>query len=170
MLPLVVASIVFAGTCAYRAAFSTDLGGVAWRTAQEDKVREAVFRWQIAEHSGPGNVCFLTLHDGSPAQHAAFIRRFAANPLVLALPPNQIGNPASPMLLQGRTGQGFTDARTGKRALHFWIDKIEWQSDIEAEVSGGGAAASLSGNSGVFTVEFRDRRWIVTNYRQTATM
>lgn len=139
-------------------------GGQTWRNSQTDAVREAIFRSQIAEHRHNGEICFLTVSNNA-AENVAFARRFAGTGFVRPLTDSDEPGPRPPMLLASKTNPGFTDATTGKPALHFWVEELEWISDKEAEVRGGGANAGTGGDFGVFTVAWRNGRWSVTSYK-----
>ena len=141
-----------------------DLGGQRWRWAQEDSVREAAFRWQIAQRRYKQQVCFLTVTGRSTAANTTFVQRFRASAFVKPMSSTQSSGARSPMG-QTQTSSGYIDTQTGMPALHFWMDAVTWNSDAEAEVAGGGAAANMSGNAGVFTVAWHNRRWNVTAYR-----
>lgn len=157
--------VLLAVSSIYWALSHPNFGGERWRKAQADNVREAVIRWQIARHRHSGQVCFFNVsHDA--AANAGFAVRFHDSPFVKPLSPTE--GPHSPMLLHTATINGFVDAASGKDALHFWVDKIHWKSDARAEVEGGGAAATLSGNFGTFTIVRRDGQWKVTGYRVEA--
>jgi hypothetical protein len=124
--------------------------GAEWRRQQEGPVAEAVFRYQIAAHR-TSQQCFLSLRRQPPP--GALTARFASMPFVLPISTR----------LQDRP-RGFIDADTKLPALHFWVDGIEWLSDIEADVEGGGASGNLSGDAGTFKVRWHRRKWSVASY------
>jgi hypothetical protein len=130
--------------------------GPRWRRDQEEKVFEAVFRYQIAEHRHNLQVCFLSVRKSAP--DPSLVRQFANLSDVVPISTrflSQAGN--------------YKDGPTGRAALHFWIDTIEWDSDIEARVEGGGAAANMSGDAGYFTVVWEHGKWKVIHYERGAT-
>jgi len=132
-------------------------------------VREAVFRWQIDQNRKYGETCFLTLRGRSPSATAAFVTgHFKDCPFVKPLADSQARAIHPAMLSHTKTINGFVDARTGRPALSFWIDAVEWASDARAEVDGGGAAAISSGNDGAFSVAWNGHRWNVTGYKMRA--
>ncbi len=130
--------------------------GPRWCRDQEAKVFEAVFRYQIAENRHNLHVCFLSVRKSAP--DPSFMRQFANLSDVAPISTR----------FQAQTGN-YRDGRTGRAALHFWIDTIEWDSDIETRVEGGGAAANKSGDAGYFTVGWEHGRWKVIHYERGAT-
>ncbi len=130
--------------------------GVRWQRDQEERVQEAVFRYQIAENCRNGQVCFLSVKEAAPDR--ALMQRFA--PLAFV-------QPVSPRF-QSDKGD-YRDRTTGTPALHFWIDKTEWLTDTEVYVEGGGGAANKSGNAGEFKVLWQHGKWQVESYTPRAT-
>ena len=124
--------------------------GPKWRQDQEASVMEAVFRYQISEHHG-NQQCFLSVQN-LPPNHA-LMQRFAGLPYVL---------PLSNRFQSG--ARGYVDQNTGLPALYFWIDGLEWTSDMEVQVKGGGGAARMSGDAGEFKLLWKHREWHVLNY------
>ena len=125
--------------------------GARWRREQQERVFEAVFRYQIAENRHSDQICFLSVRKSAP--DPALMQRFSAFPYVLPLSPR----------FQAAAGN-YTDGATGHLALHFWIDQIDWDSDTEVRVAGGGGAANKSGNAGEFAVLWRRGEWQVLRY------
>jgi len=127
--------------------------GARWRQDQEAQVMEAVFRYQIREHRNNGQICFLAVKNAPPER--AVMNRLSDLPFALPLSPRF-----------GTGPNGYTDKTTGKAALHFWIDRIGWDSDADVRLEGGGAAAGMSGDAGVFTASWRRGGWTVSYERR----
>lgn len=133
--------------------------GARWQHDQEVRVQEAVFRYQIAENRHHDEICFLSVREASPAP--ALMQHFAGLPYVL---------PVSQQLPTDRshTRQGTTD----RSALKFWVDRLNWDSDTELHVEGGGGALSVpdgnlpvrGGDAGKFTVAWKQGEWKVEKY------
>ncbi len=124
-------------------------GGARWRHDQENSVLEAVFRYQIRENRNANQVCFLSVRDTAPDR--ALMQHFQDLPFVLPLSRRF-----------GYLAGDYQDRTTGHAELHFWADKIAWDSDLEVHIEGGGAAAVRSGDAGRFTVLWQRGIWKVT--------
>lgn len=158
--------LVLAAALGYGVLSQPHLGGARWQAAQEDNVREAVFRRQIADHRKPGEVCFLTISGRDASAMAVFVaRRFQDASFVKPLAASQERSAHSPLLMYTPTHNGYVDAHTGQSALHFSTNAVQWTSDARAEVSGDGLAAMESGNGGIYTVVWKGRHWNVTRYQ-----
>ena len=125
--------------------------------SREDDVREAVFRWQIAQHDSgqqtEPRIFFLQVgeKDGDPTDE--FIKRFAD-----IKPPVQKGSDCSVSV-----STGALDKKTGKRGLIFRVRSIVWKSDTEAEVKGGYYEGGRSASGNTFTLKKEKDKWKVTN-------
>ncbi len=163
---LLVLLVLAAAGLGYGVLSQPHLGGARWQEAQEDNVREAVFRRQIAEHRRYGEVCFLTISGRDASAMAVFVaRRFQDASFVKSMAASQEGPAHSPMLVNTPTHNGYVDAHTGQPALQFSTGAVEWTSDVRAEVSGDGSIAMESGNGGIYTVVWNGHRWNVTRYQ-----
>ena len=129
--------------------------GLKWRQDQEERVLEAVFRYQIREQRYSEQPCFLSVQQAAPG--ASLMQRFKADPFVLPLSVRFQSN-----------AHGYVDQNTQLPALYFWADGIEWTSDTEASVSGGGGAAMKSGDAGEFSVHWKHGEWQVIQYERHA--
>lgn len=121
--------------------------------AEQDDIREAVFRYQF-EHNASGQqqnakVYFLTFgKDKEPGD--AFIARFKDH------------KPPVKKRSQSK-GQGeVIDKETGERGLIFSAVTIKVIDANKVQVDGGYYEAELSSSGNIYTVERKERKWIVT--------
>ncbi len=127
------------------------------RQSREDDVREAVFRWQIAQHDSgqqiEPRIFFLQVgeKDGDPTDE--FIKRFAD-----IKPPVQKGSEC-----RVSVSTGALDKKTGKRGLIFRVRSIVWKSDTEVEVKGGYYEGGRSASGNTYTLKKEKEKWKVTN-------
>jgi hypothetical protein len=61
--------------------------------------------------------------------------------------------------------RNYKDKATGRNTLKFWVDRLDWETDTELSVKGGGAAAMQSGDAGKFTVVWKHGEWKVESYK-----
>jgi hypothetical protein len=121
--------------------------------ADKDDIREAVFRYQFI-HNASGQqqnakVYFLFIgKDKDPGDE--LIERFKDHK-----PPVKKGSRAS---LEG----GAIDKETGERGLVFYATTIKEISEDKVEVEGGYYEAGLSSSGNTYTVERKDKKWVVT--------
>ncbi|HYW69554.1 MAG TPA: hypothetical protein VE961_00880 [Pyrinomonadaceae bacterium] len=121
--------------------------------ADEDDIREAVFRFQFT-HNNSGqqqnaNFYFLSVgKDKDPDD--AFMRRFDQNSPPVKKRSQAVGN-----------GEVF-DKDSGKRGVIFRIARIEQVTEDQALVDGGYFEADLSASGNTYTVERQDHKWMVT--------
>ena len=132
----------------------------AVRAAEEDSIREAVFRHQF-QYNASGqrqhaNAYCLSIRsaDKNTDPSDEFMKRFYGQ-----TPPVRKGSECH------WTQAHVVENRTGKPALIFSISKITWVSDTEVIVDGGYAEAGLSSSGNTYTVKKRDGKWTVTEDR-----
>jgi hypothetical protein len=131
-------------------------GGARWQRDEETKAFEAVFRYQIAENRHRDEICFLSVRNAAPDR--ALMQRFADLSFVL------------PLSARFQLDEGnFRDRVSGRPALKFWLDRLNWETDTELHVRGGGAAAMRSGDSCEFAVRWQHGVWRVESYTPSAT-
>src|SRR5262245_19236974 len=126
------------------------------RQAQEDDIREAVFRHQF-DHNASGlqknaKVYFLEVDEKATDPSDAFMKRFADH-----RPP--VRKPSASRFVPGT---GLLDKKTGEIGLAFRATTIKWISATEVEVSGGYYEAELSSSGNTYTVKNADGKWRVT--------
>lgn len=121
--------------------------------ADEDSIREAVFRYQF-EHNASGQqqkakVYFLSIGKNEDPSDA-FMARFDKHK-----PPVKKRSQA--------TGKfEVIDKQTGERGLIFGVTTIEKLDEDKATVDGGYYEAGLSASGNTYTVERKDNKWVVT--------
>jgi hypothetical protein len=127
--------------------------------AEEDSIRETVFRYQF-DHNGAGQqkkamVYCLSLGDLDKKidPSDAFIDRFRHHS-----PPIRKSSECKIDALGG-----VRDARIGMRGLLFYVAEIRWLSSAKVEVSGGYYQDGLSASGNIYTVIHRNGSWTVTH-------
>jgi len=124
----------------------------AKRTAQEDDIREAIFRYEMKER---GSVIFLDIDHRDPSD--SFMRRFSD----VKLPVKKLSAISA---RTKRSQRWIYDRKTGKPGVALWVGKFTWTSDHGAIVDGGYYCGSLCAGRGDFYVALKDGRWIVEKF------
>lgn len=132
---------------------------VVAQLSEEDKIREAVFRYQFEFNaSGLGkaaNAYFLSV-EGNRDPAPELLERFDGH-----RPPVK---PVSASTLEPGTAQ-VLDRESGLPGLIFRITEIRWLSDHEVEVEGGYEEASESGSGNTYTVVREGEEWKVAGHQ-----
>jgi hypothetical protein len=124
----------------------------AARAAQEDDIREAIFRYEIKYHRTP-SIIFLHVNDQDPNE--PFMRRFSDLKLSVK----------KWSAIAQKPPQRWTyDRETGKPGVALSVGKITWTSDHGVIVVGGYFCGSLCAGGGDFYVVFKDGRWVVEKF------
>ena len=130
------------------------------RAAEENNIREAVFRHQF-EHNGSGQqqkanaYCLSILLDQKKSDPSdEFIKRFAGHK-----PPVRRASECH------WTKVKVVENRTGRSALILFVSSITWVSDTEVTVGGGYEEANLSESGNTYTVKKQGGQWTVTEDR-----
>ena len=118
--------------------------------ADENKIRVAVFEYQMQQH--PTAVYFLSIGQAAGDPSAEIMQHFEGH-----VPPVK---PAS----QGTAGAGaaLSDMLTGETGIMLTAGGIEWVSDTEVEVKGGYFANAKDVTGDTYRVVLRDGEWAVT--------
>lgn len=130
--------------------------GSGLQPAEEDNIREAVFRYQF-KHNASGQqqnakAYFLSLgKDKDPGDQ--FMERFKNH------------KPPVKKASQGITNNGVRDKETGERGLIFGVTSIKQINEDEVEVNGGYYEAGLSASGNVYRVKREGDRWVVKEDR-----
>ena len=139
-------------------------GSTKTRAADEDNIREAVYRYQF-QHNASGlkqnaKAYFLGIEKGRQIADPsdAFMKRFAG-----AKPPAKKWSQA-----EFRPDKGIVDKTTGERGLGFHTGAIKWISRAKVEVEGGYQEANLSASKNTYTLVKKGSRWVVTQDRLRA--
>jgi len=139
-------------------------GSTKTRAADEDNIREAVYRYQFQHNASAlrqnAKAYFLGIEKGKGVADPsdAFMKRFAGNK-----PPAKKWSQA-----QFRPDKGIVDKATGERGLGFHTGAIKWISRAKVEVEGGYQEASLSASENTYTLVKKGSRWVVTQDRLRA--
>ncbi len=124
--------------------------------ADEDDIREAVFRYQFSHNASAqkqnAKVYFLSLGKGK-APNNLFMLRFKDH----KPPVRQVSFLAS--------NKGMKGKEPGNQGLIFYVTKIEQISEDEVEVSGGYYEGALSSSGNIYRVKRTDNKWIVIEDR-----
>jgi hypothetical protein len=124
------------------------------RSAVEDDVREAVFRYQF-KHNASGaqqNVDYYFLDLGPEGPIPEFMARFEAHsPEVLPVS-EATASPA----------KGVSHKDDGGHGLIFKVGEIQWIDKNTVDVEGGYYEAGLSASGNIYRVERKSGKWIVT--------
>jgi hypothetical protein len=122
------------------------------RVAQEDDVREAIFRFQLKDQTG---IIFLQIDHRDPSD--SFMKRFAD----IKLPIKKGSAIAKP---DRRSQRRIYDRSTGKTGVALWVGKFTWSSDQSAVVDGGYYCRNLCAGRGDFYVTLKGGRWVVERF------
>jgi hypothetical protein len=154
------------------AASATATPATAPRSAQEDDIREVVFRYQFGKNASgqqqnTGVYCLeivprdlgkqpidpdYSVNPVDPGE--AFMKRFAGNQ-----PAVKKGSECS------QSVDGVKDKATGASGLVFRVENIRWLKDTEVEVGGGYFEGGLSASGNVFKVAKESNKWVVKEDR-----
>jgi len=125
------------------------------KASQEDDIREAVVRYQIANWDLRADVFFLGIQSKDPT--VQFLSRFA-----------DITKPVRKKSLsteEKKVMKHVTEKRTYKFGVIFDQETIKWDGESVAEVEGGYYCGSFCGAGGTYRVEQKSNRWIVTQFK-----
>jgi len=117
--------------------------------AEENRIRVAVFEYEMQEH--PAAVYFLSIGEAAGDPNDVIMKHFDGN-----VPPVK---PAS----QCTTGPGgsINDMLTGDTGVLIKAAAINWISETEVEVKGGYLADAKSASANTYHVVLQDGLWVV---------
>jgi hypothetical protein len=129
------------------------------RTADENDITEAVFRYQFIHNDSfiRRTAAFYYLSLGGAFDNNSkdvsdeFLKRFDGN-----TPPVRKFSKAHYDLVEG-----ITDKETGKKGLAFEVRTIKWLGDDAVEVEGGYIENGTSASGELFTVKREGGMWVV---------
>ncbi len=137
-----------------------------WQSAQEEDIREAVFRYQLDRASRP-RVFFLAVGEPGELRDPSdeFMQRFVGHRLVVkkfsecTIVKDEVdrGPGLPPMLLSAVV----TAIETGAVGTILEVYEVKWINRREVEVEAGYYAGPLSGSRDLFHVAREGGRWIV---------
>jgi len=128
------------------------------RHAQEDDIREAVFRHKMKALSAP---VYLAIDGKDP--DVQFMQRFVGN------------TPAVKRWSEGYYEKQpfpgwWRDRQSRKKGTQLFVNQIHWISPSRVEVPGGAYCGGLCGDFGVFRLEGKGGRWVVEEYKIDAIL
>ena len=130
----------------------------ASRAAQEDDVREAVFRYQFRNAGVNLAYHFIAVDDKNPSD--AFVKRFKDDD-----PPVR---PISESKVEKKPIRTVVSKKDGQNGIIFRVGHIRWISDTKVDVDGSyDCADNCQGASGVYHAVKQDGHWIVESFNAT---
>jgi hypothetical protein len=128
------------------------------RAAQEDDVREAVFRYQFKNTSISAAYHFLAIDDKNPTE--AFLKRFKDDD-----PPVR---PLSEARIEKKPIRTVVNKRDDQGGIIFHVGHIKWISDVKADVEGSyDCGDNCEGASGTYHAVKQDGRWTVGTFENS---
>jgi hypothetical protein len=121
----------------------------------DDAIREAVARYQIAKWDLRTEVYFLSV-DGRDPSDILLKRLSDVNP--------PVKKKSASKKTKDLVGGAIVEAKTEKVGVIFDQQSIRRDSEDRADVQGGYYCGSLCSASGVYHLQRRDGRWVVTNF------
>jgi len=151
-----VAIVLLVAFIPIRAAQGEAKSGVtSSRLAQEDDIREAVFRYQFQHNSSiqgrRAGVYCLSVREKNADPQQTFIQRFAGFRPPVRKASDCITDPY----------KGVLERITGKRGLLFRVRSIKWLSDAKVQVVGGYFEDGLSASGETYTVVRTHDGWMI---------
>ncbi len=135
--------------------FTQTAGSVA-KTAAEDDIREAVFRYQF-DHDAPQQKPITKVHfisvESKQDPDNKFLRRFAGNEPVV--------KQASQSRFSDNGVDSVIDKTTGEAGIIFSVGKVNWINENEAEIKASYYVANLFAGGCNYKVVRQDEKWIV---------
>jgi hypothetical protein len=125
------------------------------RSAQEDNIRESVFRYRMAESRSSGPF-FLSIDGNDPSD--AFMARFATSD-------RKVKKASESQYVKDPSPGWLRDRSTGEQGISFSADAISWLSSDRVEVRGGMYCGGLCADAGVYRIEKKQGRWVVIEYK-----
>ena len=115
----------------------------------ENKIRIAVFEYQMSEYSAP--VYFLSVSEGAANPNAEVMRHFDGR------------TPPVKTATQGSIGPGgsVADIQSGDTGVILKACAIEWISKTEVKVKGGYMASAKAASGITYHVVLKDGEWVV---------
>jgi hypothetical protein len=150
----------------------------AWsrsRAAQEDDIRETVFRYFIQRDrkqltnkapdasgphrwGGPYNLIFLSVERKDPSD--AFVRRLDDAPV-------PVRKVSQSYFKQGGASPGITDKEYDLPGILYWVDKIRWRGKDRVELRAGDYVVGRNGGASTFTLVRKNGKWQVVRITES---
>lgn len=156
MRRLILFSLLLAAMAA--ALTAQKAGDESARAAQEDDIRETVFRYQFKNAEISAAYHFIAIDDKNPTE--AFLRRFKDNdPPVRPLSDSRIEKKPIRTVVSKKDEQG---------GIIFRVGQIKWISDVKADVQGSyDCGDNCEGASGTYHTVKQDGRWAVDSFENS---
>ena len=122
--------------------------------SDEDQIREAVARYQVAKSDVKAEIYFLAIDGKDPSE--ALLKRLA-----------DLNPPVKRKSLSKKTKDAFgtiVEAKTEKIGVLFEQGAIRRLSETKVDVVGGYLCGGLCSASGTYHLELREGRWLVTSF------
>lgn len=157
MRSLILTTIALAGFILAQATSTPRSDGAALRLAQENDIREAVFRYQFRHNASilgqKAAVYCLSIGENGADPSDEFMRRFTGL--------KQRVRKVSECNIDSYSG--VVEKRTGKRGLLLGARDIKWISGTEVQVAGGYFEDGLSATHNTYTLRKTQGKWRVTD-------
>lgn len=125
------------------------------RAAQEDDIRETVFRYRMDRTKADGPF-FLRIDGKDPTD--TFMERFKNS--------TKIVKKATESYFKMDPPPGWVrDRSTDLQGMSFSVGSISWLSPLRVEVSGGMHCGALCGDRGTYLLQNKEGHWVVIEYK-----
>ncbi len=125
------------------------------RGAQEDDVREAVFRYQFKNIGLNATYHFIAVDDKNPSD--AFLKRFKDDD-----PPVR---PISESHVEKKPIRTVVSKKDGQSGIIFNVGRVKWVSDVKSDVEGSYECGdNCEGASGTYHAVKQDGHWTVESF------
>jgi hypothetical protein len=127
-------------------------------SADEDAIREAVARYQIAKWDLKAEIYFLSIEGKNPSD--ALLKRLA-----------DVNPPVQKKSLSKKTKDAvgaIVEAKTEKIGVIFDQQAIRRSGEGKADVAGGYYCGNLCSGTGIYRLQLRDGHWVVTGFEPGA--
>lgn len=128
------------------------------RQAEEDQIREVVFRYQFTYHARWAPVYYISFASEIATRtdpSDEFMRRFSSNQ-----------SPVKKASQAEEYIKGASDASTKEEGPILTVGEIKWLDRNTVEAEGSYHGGPLDAEGGVYTVKRKSDKWIVQDYRR----
>jgi hypothetical protein len=133
-------------------------GDESARAAQEDDIRETVFRYQFKNAEISAAYHFIAFEDKSPPE--TFLRRFKDDD-----PPVR---PLSDARIEKKPIRTVVNKKDEQGGIIFHVGQIKWISDVKADIQGSyDCGDNCEGASGIYHATKQDGRWAVDSFENS---
>jgi hypothetical protein len=133
-------------------------GDESARAAQEDDIRETVFRYQFKNAEISAAYHFIAVDEKNPTE--AFLKRFKDD-----YPPVR---PLSESRIEKKPIRTVVDKKDEQGGIIFHVGHIKWVSDVKADVEGSyDCGDNCEGASGTYHAVKQDGHWGVDSFENS---